>query len=583
MVCALVAAADPPVAGPLEAEDFSNDTVVTVSDHGTVRLHASDVPLSTVLHLLSLQSQRNIIATPGVRGSVTAHLFDVSLEEALDAILLSNNAGYREHGSFIYIYTNEELANLIAGETPPTTRVFRLNYITASDARTIVLPLLGPDGSITVSPDAEVGIASSAEEAGGNSLATHDLLVVHDRPDRIAKIAGVIKEIDIRPRQVLIEATIMRAQLSEDNALGVDFTLLGGVDLELLDSESTAITDLTVGDLPQERFGNFNSTLTTDFTGAVPPGGATLGIIKDHVAVFVRALEAIADTTVIANPKVLAVNKQRGEVIVGRQDGYPVILTTETTSQQTSQMLDTGTRLIFRPFIGDDGYVRMELHPEDSRGEVVGGQPQKETTEITTNVIIKDGQTILIGGLFRESTRDSRGQIPLLGDIPVVGAVFQSRRDTTEREEVIILLTVHIIKEDAYAEAGREQLEEIERMRVGVRRGIQWHGRERIAQAHYRKALDHFAMGEDEKALWDVKMALHNNPRFNSALHLKERITGRRDWDDDGSFSRDFVQLLIAAEHGNGRPFYERPGPPFERPENLAGPNGFEDTPQDKD
>ena len=83
MFCALVAVADPPAA-PLEADDFSNDTVVTVSDHGTVRLHASDVPLSTVLHLLSLQSQRNIIATPGVKGTVTAHLFDLDAVRSQD-------------------------------------------------------------------------------------------------------------------------------------------------------------------------------------------------------------------------------------------------------------------------------------------------------------------------------------------------------------------------------------------------------------------------------------------------------------------------------------------------------------------
>lgn len=552
----------------------NNGTLVKVDEHGSVTLRADDLPLSTALRILSKEGRRNIIATPGVHGSVTANLYNVPFEDALDALLLANDAGYRMVGNFIYVYTNDELAEIIAAETPFETRVFVLSHIPAADAQVMIAPLLGEGGTSTISPPPTTGITPSAEDAGGDALAARDMLVVHDRPERVAQIAEVIRAIDVRPRQVLIEATILRAQLSEDNALGVDFTITGGVDFEALAATSAGVGDLTLGEISGRTLEGCNSVFGTEFTGAVPPGGLTVGVIKDHIAFFVRALEGIADTTVIANPKVLALNKQRGEVIVGRQDGYPVIVTTETTSQQTSAMLETGTRLIFRPFIGDDGYVRMELHPEDSRGEVVGDQPQKETTEVTTNVMIKDGQTILIGGLFRESTRDSRGQVPLLGDIPVIGTAFRSRRDTTDREEVIILLTVHIVKDDAYAQAGAEQLEEIERIRVGARDGVQWFGRERLAQAHYRAALEHFAAGDDDKAMWDVQMALYNSPRFHDAQMLKEKLQDRRDWDDEGSITRSFIHYLIAREHGGNATTYGRPAPPFERPD-------FDDAPPD--
>jgi len=567
--------------GPATPEMPLNGNVVHVTEQGRVQMHVDNVPLATVLRMLSVQSRRNIVATPAVQGSVTANLFNVTLEEALDAVLLSNNAGYRVAGNFVYVYTHEQLAQLSAAETPLETRVFTLNHIRAADAQTLLAPLLSSDGSLTVSPDAETGIASTPDEAGGNTHSAHDLLIVYDRPASVARIAEVLRQIDVRPRQVLIEATILRAQLSEDNALGIDFTITGGVDFEMLTAQSTGVTNLTLGDLPTNRFGSFNSNITTDFTGAVPPGGMTLGIIKDHVAIFVRALEGIADTTVIANPKVLALNKQRGEVIVGRQDGYPIVITTETTSQQTTQMLETGTRLIFRPFVGDDGWVRMELHPEDSRGEVVGTQPQKETTEVTTNVMIRDGQTILIGGLFRESTRNARGQVPVLGNIPIIGPLFQSRRDTTDREEVIILLTVHIVQDDAYAEAGEQELDAIERIRVGTRRGIQWTGREKIAQYHYHKALEHYAAGEDKDALWDVRMALHNNPRFYDAILLKEKILNRRDWNDEGSRTRSFIHRLIAEERGMPTPNYDRPAPPFQRDPDLASPDLVNDLPDE--
>jgi len=302
--------------------------------------------------------------------------------------------------------------------------------------------------------------------------------------------------------------------------------------------------------------------------------------IKDHVAVFLRALEQVTDAVVLANPKILALNKQRGQVIVGRRDGYLTTTVTETQAIQTVEFLETGTQLIFRPFIGKDGDIRMELHPEDSIGGLTAANlPFETTTELTTNIQCRDGETILIGGLFREATTDTRSQVPLLGDIPGLGQAFRSKRDTTQWEEVIILLTVRIVKdEDAYAAAGRRQMEDIERIRVGLRRGLMWHGRERLAQAHYQRALEHFADGDSQRALWETRMALHNMARLLPAIRLKEEIQNRRAWDDEGSVSRDFVARLILAESAPGVevPRFGRPGPPFVGPEDLRGPAGFD-------
>src|SRR5204862_2562393 len=97
-------------------------------------------------------------------------------------------------------------------------------------------------------------------------------------------------------------------------------------------------------------------------------GGLKVGFVTNSVSMFLSALETVTDTTVLANPKVLALNKQQGEVIVGRKDGYLTTTVTESATVQTVDFLDTGTRLIFRPCIGADGYIRMEIHSEDSRG-----------------------------------------------------------------------------------------------------------------------------------------------------------------------------------------------------------------------
>ncbi|MGB2986897.1 MAG: secretin N-terminal domain-containing protein, partial [Phycisphaerae bacterium] len=320
---------------------------VTVTDRGMVRMHVADMPLSTVLHLLSLEGQRNIIASPNVKGQVTANLYDVTFDQALGAILVANDAGYRVAGHFVYVYTNDELAEIEAARRPmPFTRVYRLNYVSAADAKSYLAHLVGEDGSIVAPPTPATGLKGDAEEGGGDASAAQDFIIVTARPKVHEQIKRVLKQIDVRPRQVLIEATILRAELTDENALGIDFTLVGGVDLELLGAKSTGLTDITLGRLPQDRFERFNAAAATDFAGDVSSGGLTIGIIKDNVAIFVRALEEVTDTTVLANPKILALNKQKGQVIVGRRDGFMTTTVTETQAIQTVEVLETGTQLV---------------------------------------------------------------------------------------------------------------------------------------------------------------------------------------------------------------------------------------------
>lgn len=527
---------------------------VTVTERGTVRLHVADLPLSTVLHLLSLEGERNIIASPGVTGSVTANLYDVSFEEALKAILVTNGAGYRIEGNFIYVHTFEELAKLEAARRPPPiTRVYRLNYVSSADAKAYIGGIVGEEsGTISIPPAPSVGLQSAPDEGGGASNAAQDFIIVTARIEIHASVAALLREIDVRPKQVLIEATILRAELGEDNALGIDFTLLGGVDLELMSATSNGLIDLTLGQLPQNRLEDTNAIATTGFTGTLPTGGLRVGIIQDQVALFLTALEEVTNTTVLANPKVLALNRQKAQVIVGRRDGFFTTTVTETAAIQTVEFLETGTQLIFRPFIGDDGFVRVELHPEDSVGFVnAQGLPSEQTTSVTTNVIVRDGETILIGGLFRDVTTATRSQIPALGNLPVIGALFRSNTDSVSREEIIILLTIHIVKDrEAYASASMEEYDHMRKIQLGVRKGLMWHGRERLSQTHYRKAVEEYAAKKNKAALWHVNMALHIQPGNYSAIQLKEKIVGQPEWSPHLTGDRSFLHFLIERELG---------------------------------
>ena len=561
----------PPV-GEL-AEDAGS---ISVSRSGTVEMHVANLRLATVLEALSIQGHRNIIATPNVTGTVTAHLFDVTFTEALTAILASNGASFQEKDGFIYVYTNEELAGILADETPPVTRVFTLAFCSSTDALAVISPMLSQGGSAVAAPEAVRGLSTQTSSssggasssltgaANGTGMAQRDYLAVRDRPEVLEEIEKTLRELDVPPKQVQVEATILAVTLNDDNALGVDFTVVGGVDLELLGAMSNAVTDLSLGKLPTDQLDHLNSNVTTDFSGSVPKGGVTLGVIKDRVGVFVRALEEITDTVVLANPKVLALNRQQGQVIIGRRDGFLTTTVTETQAIQNVEYLETGTQLVFRPFIGDNGLVRMELHPEDSVGTVTNGLPSEQTTEVTTDVVLRDGQTVLIGGLFREVTANTRSQIPLLGNAPIVGPLFQGRRDTTIRQEVIILLTVHIVdNEKTLAGAGEKARQDAERIRVGIRRAMMWHGRERQAQIHYRKSLAHLADGETDEALWDLRAALQNNPTLLPAIELREKLRRQREWDEDGAATRDFIRRLIADEPATTALDFDRPALEF--------------------
>ena len=565
-----------------------------------VELHVNGLPIADVLRMLSEETRRNIVAGKEVTGDVTANLYDVTLDEALDAVLRMNGLGYVRKGDVYFVHTLAELQQLRAMEQAPVSKVVRLKYISAADARDMVSPLLTPAGKISITPTAAAAPTSAGAPAGGSGSsgggngggmgssklsmtatldnANSDLIIITDVPENLREIERLIAEIDTRPRQVLIEATILRATLNESNALGIDFTTVGGVDFQAVGSTSAAAQNIVTGNTPSDRLMDTTFTVREAFTQGVPNGGFTFGIVKNNVGVFIRALEEVTDTTVIANPKVLALNKQQGQVIVGRRDGYRVTTVTETASIQSVEFLETGTQLFFRPFILDDNHVRMEIHPEDSTGGLTATDlPFKQTTEVTTNIIVRDGHTILIGGLFREVTTAGRGQIPGLGSLPLAGILFRNSNDNTIREEVIILLTVHVVKGEPEEKEGEELAADVERIRIGARRGLLGIGRERLAQAHYRWALEHLAKGHASRALWDARMALHYSPRLVPARQLVEQLEGRRAWDEDGSAVRNVVESLIARERGVERPPLGRPAPPFHIPDTLQGAPGFDD------
>src|SRR5262249_18298800 len=145
---------------------------VNVSDAGTVEIHVNEANLVEVLRMLSLQSQKNIIASKDVRGTVTANLYNVTIKEALDAILKANGFDYIEKGNFIYVYTAKEIEDIKKKERQTVAEVFRLYYTPAANAATMIKPALSTDGQVSFTALAEKGIETGGKDVGGNSHAS---------------------------------------------------------------------------------------------------------------------------------------------------------------------------------------------------------------------------------------------------------------------------------------------------------------------------------------------------------------------------------------------------------------------------
>ena len=376
----------------------------------------------------------------------------------------------------------------------------------------------------------------SSGRGGGDTLALHDTIVVYDYPENIEAVRELLDVLDVRPKQVLIEATILSALMNEGMELGVDWNLAAGVGLtgvaateDIVSGGSISRGTASTSPIAGLKDAGITKGSPAETSGFASQGGngLRLGITTGDVRVFITALEQITDTTVLANPKILTVNKQEGSVLIGRNLGYrssTTISSAGVASEGEVQFLQTGTQLVFRPYIGNDGYIRMEIRPKDSSAELnADGVPTEQTVEMKTNVIVKDGETIVIGGLFRNVITTTRNQVPLLGDLPFVGGLFRGTSDATQREEVIVLLTTRIVDHPGELE-NKESAEDVRRRTEGAKDELQSISRTKMAEQAYSQAAKCYIEGDIEGARKQLQISLKLRPAYTEALRLKDRI-----------------------------------------------------------
>ena len=461
--------------------------------NGMVTMHVNELDVRQLLELLSRRSGLNILVSPRVSGTITANFENTSVDQVLRAVIKLAGLVEKKEGTIHYLYTKGEIqddAEVLKHEKI-MTRVYRLNYVRSDELLNMIRPFLSEDVGrrrVSVTPSYRFGIGESATfvsggagaatasgggastantggptnqgasgggetvggyqpPTGGNSMSDSDLLIVQDYESNLQIIDQIIKRVDVRPVQVLIEAVIISVDLERARELGVNFALV--------DNLGTALGTIGSGTSLNNNVG-FNPTqlLTTagkiagaaaDPTGfASAVNGAKFGFVANNVTGFIQALETIGSTKILASPRILVLNKQRAEIQLGTRLGFQTFSQNFTSTIQQVQFLNTGTLLRIRPFISQDGMIRMEIHPERSSGTVTNNIPNQQTAELTTNVMVPDGATLVIGGLMEDEDDYSIQGLPGLSRMPALGFLFGFRQKNEGRRELVVLLTPHI-------------------------------------------------------------------------------------------------------------------------------------------
>jgi len=474
---------------------------------GRLRMQFSGSDIREVLDALAAAGDLNILASNSVQGTVSATLNNVDIDSALGAILNSTGFIARREGNFIYVGTPQDFESLEQSLDTIGTRVYRPNYVTAVELQALVQPLLTPAvGVVGVSSPSEQGIASDGTNAGGDDFAGSDVVLVRDYEAVLAQVDQVVCEIDTRPLQVAIEAMILSVKLSDGFEFGVDFELL----------RNKEHVRLGWGD-PLDSLSKFAFG-----------SGLKFAFLDDSLGAFLNALETIGDTNVIATPRLMVLNKHRAEILIGEELGYISTTITETSSSQSVEFLEVGAQLRLRPYISSDGLIRMEVHPELSSGSVEVQNnftlPNKETTQVTTNIMVRDGCTVVIGGLMREELKTTASQVPFFGSLPLVGVAFRNKNEEIERREIMVLITPHIVYEPDTCEEGDTAAAEFHRRQATYAEKMSPLGKRSVARSYFRKAQQAWAAGDRRAAMRFAELAVHFDPLNRAAIDLRSTI-----------------------------------------------------------
>lgn len=420
-----------------------------------VSMDFENTDIRDILKLLAAKSKVNIISGSDVSGTLTLHLANVPFNEAFRTIMTMLGLSTIEVGdNILRIITPAALAKERANQVG-VTKVVALNY--ADSAKIIA--------AITAVSAAEGRKTSVLADANTNSL------VITDTQEGIAAAERLIAQLDIRPRQVLIEAKLVEVSLGKNFAIGIQWgffegdrgRILGKQGVSTIGGQAVPTVTSVVGSQPYDQ--NIIAAPGIAAVGSGVPGtgvslaadsifGAlTLGRVTNNY-VLNAALTAAASQRklkVLSDPKIATMNNKPATINVTTSIPYTTANVSATGAQTvTVSYAVTGIQLAVTPTINADGTITLDVKPNVTQrsateASTVGGAPPTDTRSVTTVVIVRDGETIVIGGLISDRLENTTAKIPLLGDIPILGWLFKKKTINRTRNELLIFVTPRIL------------------------------------------------------------------------------------------------------------------------------------------
>lgn len=413
-------------------------------------LNFQNVEIRALLQVIADFTGFNIITSDSVTGSLTLRLKDVPWDQALDVVLQAKGLGTRKSGNVIWVAPKDEMAAkekqelearaAVTGLEPLRNQAFQLNYAKAID---FVKGLKGEGGTNSTKMLSSRG--SAIAEARTN------MLFVTDVPSVLEQVAAMVAKLDIPIRQVMIEARMVEASDTWGRSLGVRLGINGvnannaGAKLGSVDGDTIRIglgsNNTTMYSLPAPTLGN------SDFN----PAALAVSIFSSGAARFlnleISALEADGKGKVISSPRVVTADQTKAIIEQGVNLPYLVASSSGATSVQFQKAT---LKLEVTPQITPEGSVIMDVDiSNDEIGRATIAGYAINTKHIQTNVLVENGGTVVIGGIYTINESDDVSKVPLLGDIPVVGNLFKNRVKEVTKREMLVFLTPKLVSERA--------------------------------------------------------------------------------------------------------------------------------------
>ncbi len=450
-------------------------------------LNFQDIEVRAILQILADFTGLNIVVSDSVKGNLTLRLQNVPWDQALDIILRTKGLAMRQNGNVIFIAPTEEVAareklDLESRRTvqeliPLRTEIIQVNYAKAADLAVLLKRK-------TAVKETEQSVLSPRGDVVADERTNS--LIVKDVPDKVVEVRDLVTKLDVPAKQVMVDSRIVIASDDFARDIGVRFgvsgvgtngntvsTVSGGVQgtNSMLTGKAPDESGSNVAGIPGDDVGVVGNLINTGqpYPALIPALtdrlGVNLPVAGPSIALAIlgsnylvdlelSALQTEGKGEILSNPRVVTADLKKATIIQGRQIPYSVV----SDDGVTTQFRDALLKLEVTPQITPDDRVRMDLmvskdEPGPPVPQATGGFALSiEKREVTTQVLVNNGETVVLGGVFEQTKTNSQDKVPLLGDIPLLGYLFQRNGKATAKRELLIFVTPQILKNGAVAE-----------------------------------------------------------------------------------------------------------------------------------